>query len=429
MQDVLAIILGGGRGERLYPLTKLRAKPALPLAGKYRLIDIPVSNCINSDIRKIFVLTQFNSASLNRHVSTTYGFSSFMKGFVEILAAQQTTVSPEWFQGTADAVRKILWVIEPQKANDLLILAGDHLYKMDYKLFMKSHRETNADVSIAVIPVAESHASSFGLMKIDDSGRVVEFKEKPTGTALESMKVNTASLGFVDASEWGTSYLASMGIYIFKREVITKLLEKYPQHTDFGKHLIPEAIKDFKVQSYIFRGYWEDIGTIESFYHANLALVKQPNPDFSFFDEQFPIYTRPRFLPPSKILNSLIEQSMISDGCIIRGAKIKNSIIGVRTRMEENSSAENVLMMGADYYQSDSERAVDLKNGIPAIGVGENSILRNAIIDKNARIGRNVKVTNSKNRQHADCEVDGYCIRNGITVIIKGAILPDNTVI
>jgi len=429
MQDVLAIILGGGRGERLYPLTKLRAKPALPLAGKYRLIDIPVSNCINSNIRKIFVLTQFNSASLNRHVSTTYCFSPFMKGFVEILAAQQTTVSPEWFQGTADAVRKILWVIEPQNASDLLILAGDHLYKMDYRLFMKSHRETNADVSIAVIPVAEAQASSFGLMKIDGGGRVVEFKEKPTGITLESMKVDTTSLGFVDASTWGTSYLASMGIYIFKREVIAKLLEKYPQHTDFGKHLIPEAINDFKVQSYIFRGYWEDIGTIESFYHANLALVKQPNPDFSFFDEQFPIYTRPRFLPPSKILNSKIEQSMISEGCIIRNAKIVNSIIGIRTRMEENSSAQNVLMMGADYYQSDSDRAVNLNNGIPAIGIGENSILRNAIIDKNARIGRNVKITNSKNRQMADCEKDGYCIRNGITVIIKGAIVPDNTVI
>ena len=429
MQDVLAIILGGGRGERLYPLTKLRAKPALPLAGKYRLIDIPVSNCINSNIRKIFVLTQFNSASLNRHVSTTYCFSPFMKGFVEILAAQQTTVSPEWFQGTADAVRKILWVIEPQNASDLLILAGDHLYKMDYRLFMKSHRETNADVSIAVIPVAEAQASSFGLMKIDGGGRVVEFKEKPTGITLESMKVDTTSLGFVDASTWGTSYLASMGIYIFKREVIAKLLEKYPQHTDFGKHLIPEAINDFKVQSYIFRGYWEDIGTIESFYHANLALVKQPNPDFSFFDEQFPIYTRPRFLPPSKILNSKIEQSMISEGCIIRNAKIVNSIIGIRTRMEENSSAQNVLMMGADYYQSDSDRAVNLNNGIPAIGIGENSILRNAIIDKNARIGRNVKITNSKNRQMADCEKDGYCIRNGIMVIIKGAIVPDNTVI
>ena len=429
MQDVLAIILGGGRGERLFPLTKLRAKPALPLAGNYRLIDITVSNCINSDIMKIFVLTQFNSASLNRHISTTYCFSPFIKGFVEILAAQQTTESPEWYQGTADAVRKILWVIEPQKAKDLLILAGDHLYKMDYRLFIKSHRETNADVSIAVIPVAEYHASSFGLMKIDGSGRVIEFNEKPTGEALEHMRVATSSLGFVDASTWGTSYLASMGIYIFNNEVITNLLERYPQHTDFGKHLIPEAIKDFKVQSYIFRGYWEDIGTIESFYRANLALVKQPNPDFSFFDEQFPIYTRPRFLPPNKILDSKIEQSMISDGCIIRSAKIVNSIIGIRTRMEENSHVENVLMMGADYFQSDNERENDLKTEIPPVGIGANTTIRNAIIDKNARIGCNVKIVNKSRKQQADCEKEGFYIRSGIMIIIKNAVIPDNTVI
>jgi glucose-1-phosphate adenylyltransferase len=429
MKDIVAIILGGGRGERLYPLTKLRAKPALPLAGKYRLIDIPVSNCINSNIHKIFVLTQFNSASLNRHVSTTYGFSPFMKGFVEVLAAQQTTISPDWFQGTADAVRKILWVIEPQKANDLLILAGDHLYKMDYRLFVKSHRETNADVSIAVIPVSEADASGFGLMKIDAKGRVVEFKEKPKGDELKNMQVDVTSLGFVDASTWGTSYLASMGIYIFKNDVITKLLERYPQHTDFGKHLIPEAINDFKVQSYIFRGYWEDIGTIESFYRANLALVKQPNPDFSFFDEQFPIYTRPRFLPPSKILNSKIEQSMISDGCIIRSAKIVNSVIGVRTRIEEKSHIENVLMMGADYHQSDTERDNDIKNNLPPIGIGENSVIRNSIIDKNARIGRNVKIINKNKIQHFDSENNGYCIRNGITIIVKNAIIPDNTII
>jgi glucose-1-phosphate adenylyltransferase len=429
MKDIVAIILGGGRGERLYPLTKLRAKPALPLAGKYRLIDIPVSNCINSNIHKIFVLTQFNSASLNRHVSTTYGFSPFMKGFVEVLAAQQTTISPDWFQGTADAVRKILWVIEPQKANDLLILAGDHLYKMDYRLFVKSHRETNADVSIAVIPVSEADASGFGLMKIDAKGRVVEFKEKPKGDELKNMQVDVTSLGFVDASTWGTSYLASMGIYIFKNDVITKLLERYPQHTDFGKHLIPEAINDFKVQSYIFRGYWEDIGTIESFYRANLALVKQPNPDFSFFDEQFPIYTRPRFLPPSKILNSKVEQSMISDGCIIRSAKIVNSVIGVRTRIEEKSQLENVLMMGADYHQSDTERDNDIKNNLPPIGIGENSVIRNSIIDKNAHIGKNVKIINKNKIQHLDSENNGYCIRNGIIIIVKNAIIPDNTII
>lgn len=427
MKDTVAIILGGGRGERLYPLTKMRAKPALPLAGKYRLIDIPLSNCINSDVHRIFVLTQFNSASLNRHVSTTYSFSPFMKGFVEILAAQQTTTSPDWFQGTADAVRKILWVLEPQKADNLLILAGDHLYKMDYQLFAQSHRETEADVSIAVIPVAEADASGFGLMKIDAAGRVVEFREKPKGDELTYMGVDVSSLGFVDASAWGTSYLASMGIYIFKDSVIKELLRRYPQHTDFGKHLIPEAIKDFKVQSYIFRGYWEDIGTIESFYRANMALVRQPNPQFTFFDEQFPIFTRPRFLPPSKIQNCRIADTMISDGCLIQNSELKNSVIGVRTRIEENSRIESSLIMGADFYQSDSEREADRGNNLPHIGICKDTLIRNAIIDKNARIGCNVKIVNKNKVQHLDAEEKGYCIRSGITVIIKNAVIPDNT--
>lgn len=429
MHDTLAIILGGGRGERLFPLTKMRAKPALPLAGNYRLIDIPVSNCINSDVRKIFVLTQFNSASLNRHISTTYCFSPFIKGFVEILAAQQTTESPEWFQGTADAVRKILWVIEPHKEENLLILSGDHLYRMDYSHFIKTHRDTNADITIAMIPVAESHASSFGLMKIDGEGRIIDFKEKPSGTALEEMKVDVKSIGFVDATSWGTSYLASMGIYLFKRSVMADLLERYPKHTDFGKDIIPEAIRHMKVQSYIFRGYWEDIGTIESFYRANLALVQHPNPSFTFFDERFPIYTRPRFLPPSKIIDSKIEKSMICDGCIIKSSRIINSIIGVRARLCEKSLFENVLYMGADYLESDAERSQNRHAKIPPIGVGENTIIRNAIVDKNTRIGKNVQIINKKKVDKKDREQDGYCIRNGIVIIIKNAVIPDNTII
>jgi glucose-1-phosphate adenylyltransferase len=428
MHDILAIILGGGRGERLYPLTKLRAKPALPLAGKYRLIDIPVSNCINSEIHRIFVLTQFNSASLNRHVSTAYSFSPFMKGFVEVLAAQQTASSPDWFQGTADAVRKILWVLEPQKANDFLILSGDHLYRMDYRMFIKAHRDTNADVTISVIPVDEAQAPGFGLMKIDGKGRVIEFKEKPTGDALTSMRVDTSSLGFVDASAWGTSYLASMGIYVFKREVITELLEKYPQYTDFGKHIIPEAIKNYHVHSYIFRGYWEDIGTTDAFYRANLALVRR-TPSFSFFDEQLPIFTRPRSLPPSKVLNSTIESSMICDGCIVRSAKVKNSIVGIRSWIEEHTTIEDALIMGADIYQSDNERTADLNNNIPPIGIGEGTTIRHAIVDKNTRIGRNVNIVNKKNIQHIDAIEKGYCIRNGIIVIVKGAVIPDGTTI
>jgi len=429
MQDTLAIILGGGRGERLFPLTKMRAKPALPLAGNYRLIDIPVSNCINSDVRKIFILTQFNSASLNRHVSTTYSFSPFMKGFVEILAAQQTTESPEWFEGTADAVRKILWVIAPHPEENLLILSGDHLYRMDYSHFIQTHKDTGADITIAMIPVAESQASSFGLMKIDGTGKIIDFKEKPTGAALEFMKVDVQSIGFADASSWGTSYLASMGIYLFKRSIMEDLLERFPKQTDFGKHIIPEAIRLMKVQSYIFRGYWEDIGTIESFYSANLALVRHPNPSFTFFDEQLPIYSKPRFLPPSKIIDSKIDSSMISNGCIIRNSNISNSIIGIRARLCEKTRLENVLYMGADYFESDADRSKSAQAGIPAVGVGQNTVIRNAIVDKNTRIGKNVQITYRKKIENTDREQDGYCIRNGIVIIIKNSVIPDGTII
>ena len=429
MQDVLAIILGGGRGERLYPLTKHRAKPALPLAGKYRLIDIPVSNCINSGLLKIYVLTQFNSASLNQHVSNTYRFYPFMKGFVDVLAAQQTPISPDWFQGTADAVRKTLWVMDPWKVNDYLILSGDQLYRMDYRLFIEHHRSTNADVTISVIPVDEARASGFGLMKINGTGRVVEFKEKPKGDALKNMAVDTKVLGLDADSARRSPYLASMGIYIFKRKALVDLLDKHQQHTDFGKHVIPAAINDYNVQAYAFRGYWEDIGTIEMFYQANLELVRQPNPTFSFYDAEFPIFTRPRFLPPSKILNSQIEESMVCDGCIIKSSRVANSIIGVRSRLEENTVIENTLLMGADYYQSDAERVADNAAGTPPIGIGANVIIRNAIIDKNARIGRNVKIINKDNVQNVERESEGYWIRSGIVIVIKDTTIPDGTVI
>jgi glucose-1-phosphate adenylyltransferase len=429
MHDVLAIILGGGRGERLYPLTKHRAKPALPLAGKYRLIDIPVSNCINSGILKIYVLTQFNSASLNQHIANTYRFYPFMKGFVDVLAAQQTPVSPDWFQGTADAVRKTLWVMQPYKVEDYLILSGDHLYRMDYRLFVQYHHDTHADVTISVIPVEESRAQGFGLMRINDRGRVVEFKEKPAGQALAGMKVDPQVLGLGPASASKTPYLASMGIYIFKRKALLDLLTRYPQHVDFGRDVIPEAIREFNVQAYAFRGYWEDIGTIESFFHANIELVRQPKPAFSFFDSEFPIYTRPRFLPPSKILSSRIEESMVCDGCIIKSSALLNSIVGVRTRLEEHTSIENTLIMGADYYQSDAERASDLDSGAVPVGIGAGSVMRNVILDKNARIGRNVKIINKDNIQKIERESEGYWIRNGIVIVIKDATIPDDSVI
>lgn len=429
MEDVLAIILGGGRGERLYPLTKHRAKPALPLAGKYRLIDIPVSNCINSAVRKIFVLTQFNSASLNQHVANTYRFNPFMRGFVDVLAAQQTPISPEWFQGTADAVRKTLWVMEPWKGRDYLVLAGDHLYRMDYRPFVEHHRETRADVTISVIPMDAARASNFGLMKVNSTGRVIDFKEKPTGETLVGMKTDLEAAGVEAAVASRSPYLASMGIYLFKQQVLNELLKEYPQHTDFGKHVIPAAINDFHVQSYIFRGYWEDIGTIESFYQANIELVRQPKPAFSFFDDEFPIYTRPRFLPPSKVLNSTIEESMICDGCIVKSARVSNSVIGIRSRLEEGTSIEHTLLMGADTYQSDAERASDLALGTPPVGIGADTVVRHAVIDKNVRIGRAVKIINKDHVLNVERESEGYWIRNGIVIIIKGTTIPDGTVI
>jgi glucose-1-phosphate adenylyltransferase len=428
MNNVLTFILGGGRGERLYPLTKHRAKPALPLAGKYRLIDIPVSNAINSGMLKIFVLTQFNSASLNRHIADTYRFSPFMRGFVDVLAAQQTPESPDWFEGTADAVRKTLWVTDPWDVDEYIILSGDHLYRMDYRLFLKHHYDTNADVTLSVLPVDESQASSFGLMKINENGRIVDFKEKPKDAALREMQVDTQRIGLDAASAKRKPYAASMGIYVFKQHVLKELL-KNPLINDFGHDVIPEAIHRYNVQAYLFKGYWEDIGTIESFYKANLGLVKQPKPSFSFFDIDFPIYTHARFLPPSKLLNIKVEEAMICDGCIIKGAEIKNSIVGIRSRIEEHTDIANALVMGADIYQSDHERAQDGKAGKPPIGIGAHTVIRNAIIDKNARIGKNVQIINKDNTRKAEHEGKGYWIRNGIVVVLKNAVIPDGTII
>ncbi|MDX2271692.1 MAG: glucose-1-phosphate adenylyltransferase [Cyanobacteriota bacterium] len=428
MREVLAIILGGGRGTRLYPLTKKRAKPAVPVAGKYRLIDIPVSNCINSDIDKIYVLTQFNSASLNRHITNTYRFSPFGGGFVDVLAAQQTPENPEWFQGTADAVRQYLWLMESWKAKEYLILSGDHLYRMDYRPFIERHRQSQADVTLSVVPCGEADASSFGLIKIDETGRVVDFKEKPKGALLQSMRVDTQSLGLSAEEALQKPYIASMGIYVFNHDALISMLNNR-EHTDFGKEVIPASIQTMKIQAYLFNGYWEDIGTIEAFYRANLALVQQPNPSFSFYDAQTPIYTRPRFLPPNKILDSHIQESIIADGCIIKNAEIRHSIIGIRGRLEANTVVEHTMVMGADYYESSEEREAKLANGIPPLGIGANSHIRNAIVDKNARIGRNVKILNKDHVQEAECEEKGYWISNGIVIVIKDAVIPDNTII
>lgn len=429
MKRVLAIILGGGAGTRLYPLTKQRAKPAVSLAGKYRLIDIPVSNCINSGILKIYVLTQFNSTSLNRHIARAYNFSVFSDGFVEVLAAQQTQENPSWFQGTADAVRQYLWLLKDWDVDEYLILSGDHLYRMDYGKFVEHHRETGADITLSVLPIDEERASSFGLMKIDDSGRVINFSEKPKGDALKQMQVDTTTLGLDAEAAKIKPYIASMGIYIFKKQVLIDLLQRSKDETDFGKEVIPSAIDTHNLQAYLFDDYWEDIGTIKAFYESNLALTKQPRPSFSFYDEKAPIYTRPRFLPPTKMLNCEITESIVGDGCILKNCRIHHSVLGVRTRIDENCVIEDSLLMGSDYYQASEMRVHAFKEGQVPMGIGENSVIRGAIIDKNARIGKDVKIVNKDNVEEADREDEGFMIRNGIVVVVKNAVIPDGTVI
>lgn len=431
MKRVLAIILGGGAGTRLYPLTKLRAKPAVPIAGKYRLIDIPVSNCINSQIYKIYVLTQFNSASLNRHLSRTYNFTGFTEGFVEVLAAQQTPENPNWFQGTADAVRQYLWLFQEWDVDEYLILSGDHLYRMDYGDFVQRHRDTNADITISVVPMDNRRASDFGLMKIDDSGRVVKFSEKPKGDALSAMQVDTTVLGLTPEAAKQSPYIASMGIYVFKKEVLGKLLRQAPEQTDFGKEIIPDSATDYNVQAYLFNDYWEDIGTIDAFYHANLALTQQPRPPFSFYDERSPIYTRQRYLPPSKLLDCQIRESIISEGCILKNCTITHSVLGVRSRIEAGCIIEDTLIMGADYYQPFTERqsGIDCESQQISLGIGADTTVRRAIIDKNARIGCNVRIINKDRVEEAERENQGFFIRNGIVVILKNAVIPDGTVI
>lgn len=431
MKRVLAIILGGGAGTRLYPLTKLRAKPAVPLGAKYRLIDIPISNCINSEIQGIYILTQFNSASLNRHIARTYHMvgAGLSQGFVEVLAAQQTAESPNWFEGTADAVRKCLWLFAEWDVDQYLILSGDHLYRMNYADFIQRHRETKADITLSVVPVDEQRASDLGLMKIDKSGRVLSFSEKPTGAALKAMQVDTTVLGLSAEKAIETPYIASMGIYVFEKQVLHDLLNQAPDRTDFGREILPASASDHNVQAYLFKDYWEDIGTIESFYEANLALTEQPVPSFSFYDEKAPIYTHSRHLPPTKLLDSRVIESMVGEGCILKECTVERSVIGIRSRIETGCVIDSTLLMGADYYESPLERAKALESGNIPLGVGANSIIRRAIVDKNARIGRNVRIINQDRVQEATREELGFVIRSGIVVVIKNATIPDGTAI
>ena len=426
--NLLAVILGGGAGSRLFPLTRDRSKPAVPLGGKYRLVDVPISNCINSDVIRMFVLTQYNSASLNRHIATTYRFSPFADGFVEILAAEQTPERPDWFQGTADAVRQVLPHIRDWRIDTLLILSGDHLYRMDYRKFLARHRETNADITVSVIPIPPDSASEFGLVKVDEAGRIIEFREKPQGDALDAMRVDTTSLGLTPEEAQSRPYLASMGIYVFKYDVIEKVLAEDSSRLDFGKEVIPASIDHYNVQAYLFNGYWEDIGTIAAFYKANLDMTAAI-PPFNLFDSEAPLFTRPRHLPPSKMDNCEIRDSIISDGCIIIGAKINRSLIGLRSRVGEGSQIDSAIMMGADYYQTLEDMLADRDADRPRAGVGERTIIRRAIVDKNARIGKDVKLLNESGIESVDGPDGMYYIRDRIIIVPKNGLIPDGTVV
>lgn len=419
MQDVMGIVMGGGQGRRLYPLTKFRSKPAVPLGGKYRLIDIPISNCLNSQVNKVFVLTQFNSASLNKHIVQTYKFDMFTGGFVDILAAEQTPDNPNWFQGTADAVRQIIKHIIPfREVNYVIVLSGDQLYQLDFCRVIAFHIGQKADITIATVPVPAESASSLGIIKVRQDGRAVGFKEKP------KRPEDLAEMCCTGRTD-GREYFASMGIYVFNKERLIEILTESTA-VDFGKELIPEAIKNRRVMSYVFEGYWEDIGTIRSFYEANLALTGV-SPKFNFYDVKMPIYTHPRNLPGSKLNNCDIHQSIIAEGCILSGADIKHSIIGVRSRIGGGTTIKDSIIMGADRFETIEELHDNTARKIPNVGIGNHCTIINAIIDKEARIGDNVSIINAHNVQEKDDE--NYSIRDGIIVVPKSSLIRSGTVI
>ena len=416
LRDVLAVILGGGRGTRIYPLTKLRAKPAVPIAGKYRLIDIPISNCINSGISRIFVLTQFLSASLHRHVYETYKFDAFSHGYVEILPAEQTLTSTDWYQGTADAVRRQMHRFTSRSPKDVLILSGDHLYRMDFAKFIAFHRQQRADVTIAALPVPAKDTSRYGIIKADPEGRILSFREKPQ---------TDDELAGLESRHDERPYLGSMGVYVFRMDVLTKLLEE-TTGDDFGHNIIPAAISSTRVYAYPFEGYWEDIGTIAAFYEANLALTR-PNPPFDFYDPRHPIYTHPRFLPASRIDGCRLERTVVTEGCRLYNADLEECIIGLRSVVLPGAQLRQVVMMGADYYEDEAQKAENRRLGKPHVGIGHDCRIERAIIDKNARIGRGSIIRSHQGEPNRDEE--NYSIRDGIVVIPKNALLPDGTII
>ncbi|MEX1040553.1 MAG: glucose-1-phosphate adenylyltransferase [Pirellulaceae bacterium] len=425
MQSVISLVLGGGRGTRLNPLTSYRSKPAVPLAGKYRLIDIPLSNCINSGLNRIYVLTQFMSVSLHRHIRQTYRFDHFSGGFVELLAAQQTAEDgSHWYQGTADAVRKNLRYIKQHGVEHVLILSGDQLYRMDFREMIETHCNSGADVSIAGMPVHSAEAEALGIMRIDDTGKVTGFVEKPkTEEDLNLVRTDPAWIDAQGIASQGRDCLASMGIYLFNRDALVDVLEK-TDYQDFGKEIFPAAIRSRHVQMHMFDGYWEDIGTIKAFYEANLATVSD-NPPFSFVEDNAPIYSRPRFLPPTLIRDCQVTDSLVADGCKIgKGTVVRNSLIGLRSLIEENVTIEDSILMGCDFYSTREEEDHHEASGTPPLRIGSGTIIKGAIVDKNCHIGSNVKVVNEAGIENKSYP-EGVTIVDGIPVIEKGAQLPD----
>ena len=424
MDHVIAVVMGGGQGTRLAPLTRLRAKPAVPLGGKFRLVDIPISNCINSDIRRIYLLTQFNSASLHRHILQAYRFDRFSRGFIEICAAQQTLDNLGWYQGTADAVRRNLLYIADMKPEYVVILSGDQLYRMDYRLLLRQHVETGADITVAAIPVPLEKASGLGILQADERGRIVRFVEKPKDPAVrESLRMPPTLRARLQPGKGDGDCLASMGIYIFSSKVLIETLDN--DRVDFGKDIIPSSIASRQVFAYIFQGYWEDIGTIGAFFEANLQITK-PNPPFNFFDDQAPIYTRARHLPASLVSGGEFKEVVIAEGCLIgAGVRMERSLVGIRSVIREGCDLRECVIMGNDHYEHSTVRDGKGTGGVPPFGIGARCVIRRAIIDKNVHIGEGCVITPEGKPERVDHEF--YCIRDGIVVVPKGTVIPPGT--
>ena len=427
-REVLSIILGGGKGARLYPLTMMRSKPAVPIAGKYRIIDIPISNCINSGCNRIYVLTQFLSVSLHRHIINTYKFDPFSKGFVEILAAQQTNEATEWYQGTADAVRQNIRYVHEDPCQDVLILSGDQLYRMDYAKLLQTHRDNKAQITIAVLPVKAEQTSGFGIVRVDDHGRVVGFVEKPQSPEqLPGLKTSTEWFEKQNIVANERNYLASMGIYLFNRDTLFHLLNAPPLATDFGHEIFPRSIHTHHVQTHVFDGYWEDVGTVKSYHEANLALCND-HPPFDFHSSGGVIFTRMRYLPASRINAAKLDHALVSDGCVIgAGTSITRCVVGIRTQIGQNVTLKNSVIIGADRYETPNEKTNNARRGIPNMGIADGTVIENAILDKDCCIGANVRIGNKDKVKNA--EGKNFVIRDGVVVIPKGAVVEEGTVI